>query len=248
MRSISSRTSRSATSASTTWRTTPSLMPRDDAARRCPRSSRRRSTGVGACRTGGRACRACSAASSAAKAFARCRLTSRGPAPRSDRQSASGIGQRRPTSPMAGGWCSSRDAAPMQVLATLARRGWHPAGSTTLANAASSSIEVVARGRRRIRRRGRRRRWNQRRVQPVDDGVALPRRLPAVPPASPAAAGEQFLDAVMTICGSNGLTSTPSQPTVARALLVHRLERAGQQHHRNVRRAADRSLTYAATS
>ncbi len=40
---------------------------------------------------------------------------------------------------------------------------------------------------------------------------------------------------LITICGSNGLTSTPSQPTSAGPILVQRLEGAGQQDHRNVR-------------
>ena len=43
------------------------------------------------------------------------------------------------------------------------------------------------------------------------------------------------LTRAMTCCGSNGLTSTPSQPACFRPRLVDRLERAGQQEHGNVR-------------
>ena len=39
---------------------------------------------------------------------------------------------------------------------------------------------------------------------------------------------------LITSCGSNGFTSTPSHPTERARDFVDRLERAGQQHHRNV--------------
>ena len=40
---------------------------------------------------------------------------------------------------------------------------------------------------------------------------------------------------LMTICGSNGFTSTPSHPTARARDFVDRLEGASQQQHRNVR-------------
>ena len=46
------------------------------------------------------------------------------------------------------------------------------------------------------------------------------------------------LTRLITSCGSNGLASTPSQPRFGALGLVDRLERAGQQHDRNVRERA----------
>ena len=103
-------------------------------------------------------------------------------------------------------------------------------------------IEVVLEGVAGSRRRGRHRRWCQRRVEPVDDAVARlggcrsDRRR-----RHRTAAGEQFLDAVDDDLRLERLHQHTVAADLPGALFVQRLEGAGEQDHRDAGEAADRS-------
>ena len=96
-------------------------------------------------------------------------------------------------------------------------------------------IEVVLEGVAGSRRRGRHRRWRQRRVEPVDDAVA---RLGGCRPdrrrRHRTAAGEQFLDAVDDDLRLERLHQHAVAADLPGTLFVERLERAGEQDHRDV--------------
>ena len=157
-RSISSRTSRSAVS-STVRRTASSVMPRDDALGRCPRSAssvRRCGGGASATPGCGTGARPCSAASSAANALARCGCAAAG-----RRAVRSGIpaGHRvlAPESRSGGGCCSSA-MPPARSSCAVRRCGCDPAGRRCWRTPRRADRSSPRARRRRSRRLGRRRR------------------------------------------------------------------------------------------